>query len=206
MSPTKPTVSPSTRPLSRRMVKMSRSPCVGCSWAPSPALTTPQWRCWASRCGPRHRMAHHHHVDAHRLDVLGGVDERLALADAGAARREVVGVGAEALGREGEAGPRARGRLEKQVDDHLALEVVAFLLLAAGRLDEALGGVENGFDLRPAEFFQAEQVTASPGHCFRLNTRIEPQRHRDHREMQFFVFLCGLCASVVQFFFLRPNP
>ena len=35
----------------------------------------------------RHGMAHHHHVDAHRLDVLGRVDERLALADAGAARR-----------------------------------------------------------------------------------------------------------------------
>ena len=51
MSPTRPTVSPSTRPLIRRMVKMSSSPCVGCSWAPSPALTTLQCRCWASRCG-----------------------------------------------------------------------------------------------------------------------------------------------------------
>ncbi len=51
MSPTRPTVSPSTRPLIRRMVKMSSRPCVGCSWAPSPALTTLQCRCWASRCG-----------------------------------------------------------------------------------------------------------------------------------------------------------
>ena len=134
MSPTRPTVSPSTRPLIRRMVKMSSRPCVGCSWAPSPALMTLQCRCWASRCGaPGDGVAHHHHVDAHRLDVLGRVDERLALADAGAARREVDGVGAEALGGEAEAGPRARGRLEEEVDDDLALEVGCASCGGAGR-------------------------------------------------------------------------
>src|SRR6516164_785451 len=90
MSPTRPTVRPAIRPLMRRMVKMSSRPCVGCSWAPSPALMT----------------AHYDDVDAHRLDVLGGVDEGLALVDARAGHGEVVGVGTEALGSEAEAGAR----------------------------------------------------------------------------------------------------
>ena len=33
------------------MVSRSSSPCVGCSWGPSPALTTPAWICLASRWG-----------------------------------------------------------------------------------------------------------------------------------------------------------
>ena len=41
-SPQMVTVSPSMRPLARRMVKASSSAWVGCSWVPSPALTMPQ--------------------------------------------------------------------------------------------------------------------------------------------------------------------
>jgi len=44
MSPTSATVSPSMRPKRSRMVRMSSSPWVGCSWAPSPALSTEQLR------------------------------------------------------------------------------------------------------------------------------------------------------------------
>src|SRR5438093_50549 len=39
MSPTIATLSPSKWPLCSRMVRRSSSACVGCSWAPSPALT-----------------------------------------------------------------------------------------------------------------------------------------------------------------------
>ena len=51
MSPTRPTVRPSIRPLARRIVSRSSRPCVGCSWAPSPALMIDALTCWASRCG-----------------------------------------------------------------------------------------------------------------------------------------------------------
>ena len=51
MSPTRPTVRPSIRPLARRIVSRSSRPCVGCSWAPSPALMIEAPTCWASRCG-----------------------------------------------------------------------------------------------------------------------------------------------------------
>ena len=51
MSPSRPTVRPSIRPLARRIVIRSSSPWVGCSWAPSPALMIEQPTCWASRCG-----------------------------------------------------------------------------------------------------------------------------------------------------------
>jgi len=39
MSPTMATLSPSKWPLFSRMVRRSSRACVGCSWAPSPALT-----------------------------------------------------------------------------------------------------------------------------------------------------------------------
>src|SRR4051794_4982363 len=51
MSPTRPMVSPSIRPLARRMVKRSSSPWVGCSWAPSPALMIEAPTCCASKWG-----------------------------------------------------------------------------------------------------------------------------------------------------------
>ena len=101
-------------------------------------------------------MAHHHHVNAHRLNVLGGINERLALADAGAAGREIVRVGAETLGRESETGPRARGRLEEQVDDDLAFEVAALRAEPPSRFDKPLGRVENGDNFLSVEFLKAE--------------------------------------------------
>ena len=60
---------------------------------------------------------------------------------------EVGRVGPEPLGGEAEAGAGPRGRLEEQVDDHLALEVGGFLALALADIDEFLGGVEDGEDL-----------------------------------------------------------
>src|SRR5262249_50409285 len=70
-----------------------------------------------------HRMEDHGDVDAKGLDVLGRVDERLALADAGAGGREVDEIGAEEAGGSPEANARARRRLEEKRDDDLALKV-----------------------------------------------------------------------------------
>ena len=50
-SPTIATRRPSIRPKCRRIVRASRSACVGCSCAPSPAFTTPARRCRARKCG-----------------------------------------------------------------------------------------------------------------------------------------------------------
>ena len=47
MSPQIATTRPERRPLWRRMVSASRSACVGCSCAPSPALTTAHSTFWA---------------------------------------------------------------------------------------------------------------------------------------------------------------
>ena len=53
MSPQIVTVRPSIRPLLRRMVSASSSACVGCSCAPSPALTTePSTFCASSSTAP----------------------------------------------------------------------------------------------------------------------------------------------------------
>src|SRR5262249_30635133 len=71
------------------------------------------------------RVPDDHRVDAHRLDVLGRVDERLALGRTGTARREVHDIRPEPPGGQPEAHPGAGGRLVEQVDDDLALQVVA---------------------------------------------------------------------------------
>ena len=56
---------------------------------------------------PRRRMANHHDVGPHGLDVLGGVDERLALRETRAARGEVLSVRREPFGRQAETRTRA---------------------------------------------------------------------------------------------------
>ncbi len=103
---------------------------------------------------PGHGVPHHHDIDAHGLDVLGGVDEALAFADARSAGREIDGVGAQALGRKVEARPRARRRLEEEVDDHLALEIGQFLAPPLAHLDEFFSPIEDYLDLTPTEPLQ----------------------------------------------------
>ena len=89
MSPTSATVSPSICPRRWRIVRMSSRPCVGCSCGPSPALITEQPRFWAKQLRRAGRaMPHDDDIDAHRLDVLGRVDERLALGQAASRRRK----------------------------------------------------------------------------------------------------------------------
>ena len=101
-------------------------------------------------------MAHDHDVDAHRLDVLGRVDERLALGGAGAAGGEVERVGPEPPGGEAEADAGAGGGLEEEIDDDLALEVVALGRVADPDAEEPLGGVEQSREFRGREPFETE--------------------------------------------------
>ncbi len=58
---------------------------------------------------------------------------------------------------------------KEEIDDDFALEIAAFLAPPLADFDELLGGVENGFDLASAQFFQTEQVAARPqdGFVFR---------------------------------------
>ena len=98
MSPTRPTVSPATRPEpladGEDVEQALRRVLVGAVAGVDDANVRQQvLRQQVRRAG--RRVPHDHHVDAHRLDVLGGVDERLALGGAGAAGGEVERVGAE---------------------------------------------------------------------------------------------------------------
>src|SRR5205814_6592292 len=112
---------------------------------------------------PGRGVADDNHVYAHRLDVLGRVDERLALADARPAGREVDRVGPESAGGQAEAGAGAGGRFIEDVGDDLALEVVAFRRAALADADVAVRPVEDQFDLAAGKVFQAEQMFAGPG-------------------------------------------
>ena len=112
---------------------------------------------------PGRRVADDHHVGPHRLDVLGRVDERLALGEARDARGEVLGVGREPLGGQAEAGAGAGRVLEEEVEDDPPLER-GDLLAAAGRdLGERLGRVEDARISSRREVLEPEQVLAVPG-------------------------------------------
>src|SRR2546430_4745539 len=113
--------------------------------------------------GSRRRMPDHHHVDPHRLEVLRGVDERLALLHRAAGRGHVHRVGREALFGELEGDARTGGGLEEQVDDGLAAQGGHLLDGALGYFLERLGGVEDEADLLGGEGLQPNQVLAERG-------------------------------------------
>src|SRR5262249_5555592 len=100
-------------------------------------------------------MAHRHHVDAHRFDVLRRIDERLALTDAGSAGREIKDIGAQPFRSETKARTGAGGRLKKEIDDHLAFEVATFLTAALADVDEILSSIENNLDFLPTQLFES---------------------------------------------------
>src|SRR5207249_10137883 len=108
-------------------------------------------------------MADDHHVDSHRFEIPGGVDQGLPLLHRAAARRHVHGVGREALFRELERDAGARGGFEEQVDDGLAAERRDFLDRALGDFLEGLGGIEDEPDLVRREVLEPDQVLAEGG-------------------------------------------
>src|SRR5213594_969301 len=105
-------------------------------------------------------MADDHHIDPHRFEVSGGVDQGLALLHRAAACRHVDGVGGEALFRELERDAGARGGFEEQVDYGLAAERRDFLDRPLGDFLEGLGGIEDEPDLVRREVLEPHQVLA----------------------------------------------
>jgi hypothetical protein len=71
-------------------------------------------------CRTRLAVPHHEHVGVHGTEVVDGVEQRLALGLRGHLDREVDDVGRQTLRGDLERGPRARRRLEEQVEDALA--------------------------------------------------------------------------------------
>ena len=117
------------------------------------------------------RVPHDDGVDAHRLDVAGGVGERLALRGTRPRRREVERLRAQPAAGEAEADLGTRRVLEEQVRHDLAGERAQLRRLAADA-EVARGVVEQPGDLRGREFREGEQVLHS------LPLRCEPRPGR----------------------------
>jgi hypothetical protein len=88
------------------------------------------------------RVADHQHVWAHGLEVLHGVEQRLALAHARARRGNVDHVSAQAFSSDFEGRAGASARLEEEVDDRLAAKGRDLSDLSARDVEEDLCGVE----------------------------------------------------------------
>ena len=144
MSPIKATVSPAIRPRCSRIVRMSSSPCVGCSCGPSPALTTAQPTFCDSRCGVPGVEWRMTITSTFMASMFLAVSMNVSPLDTTAARgRELDGVGPQPSGRQGKTVAGARGILEKQVGQRLALQCGEFSLAAARRRLERRGGIQN---------------------------------------------------------------
>src|SRR5215472_12156422 len=102
-------------------------------------------------------MAHHDGVRPHRRQRVQSIHEGFAFRDARTGRRDRNCVGAQALGGDLEAGARARGRLEKEVDDHLSAQRIEPLEGLILEWLKILGAGQNRFDFRPLQLFDAEQ-------------------------------------------------
>src|SRR5881409_2862817 len=87
--------------------------------------------------GARGGMADDHHVDPHRLEVPGGVDQGLPLLHRAAARRHVDRIGGETFFREFERDTRTRGLFEEQITMVLPRSAGTFLM---GRSETSLKG------------------------------------------------------------------
>ena len=139
---------PGCRPLLRRMVSASSSAWVGCSCAPSPALTTEQSTLRASRCTApaawwrttimSGRMAFS--VIAVSISVSPFLMEEDA-------DRHVHHVSAEPLAGELEGGLRPGRRLEEQVDLRAAAQRRLLLLDLARHVDRLVGEIEQRRDV-----------------------------------------------------------
>ena len=178
MSPSSPTVRPSIRPLARRIVIRSKSPWVGCSWAPSPALMIEHLTCCASRCGvpgvgwritrtsaPIASMflaVSMNDSPFERLEPLGekscvSADSRLA------ARLKLV---------------RVRVEFSKNKLKTIRPLESGNLLAAARRdLGERLGGIQDRQDLLARQIFQTQQMLAAPGGRVRTGAGRRCDRH-----------------------------
>ena len=158
------------------MVNASSSAWVGCSWVPSPALTTLPRIQLASRCGaPEALCRQMTAVGAHRLEGQRGVLQALALGDARPLGGEVDHVGRQPLGGDLEAGPGAGGVLEEEVDHRAAAQRRQLLDGAVADERHLLGGVEHQHGFVAAEVRGGQQM---PVHHAPLCSMTTPSRRR----------------------------
>ena len=130
MSPQMATSRPAMLALVRADGEQSSSAWVGCSCAPSPALTTAAPTLLRRACAARPNCAWrmHDHVGRHRVQVARGVEQRLALGRRRGRAGDVDRVGREPLGGDLERGARARRRLEERLMTVLPRRVGTFLI------------------------------------------------------------------------------
>ena len=125
-------------------------------------------RCRARKCGAPEAACRMTMASGRMAaSVFKRVHQRLALGDAGARGRDGDGVGAQALGRDLEAGPRPRGCLVEQVHDHSSLQAVQPLegLVLQGL--KVLGAGQDRLDFFARQFFDSQESRAaypSPPH------------------------------------------
>ncbi len=122
----------------------------------------------------RRAMTDHDDVGAHRLQVASRVAQRFALLERGGVRAEIDDVRRQALGRELEADPGARGRFDEEVDHRLTPEGGDRLDRPGSHRLEAPRGIENGRQLLRREGFDVEKVASGPGHGVSRCTRSSP--------------------------------
>ena len=103
-------------------------------------------------------------INVQRLEVARGVLERLALLERGGLGGEIDDVGREPLLGQLEAGARAGGGLDKEVDDGLAAQGGDLLDGALADRFEGAGGVQHGGDFLSGEGFDVQQMFAMPAH------------------------------------------
>ena len=112
-------------------------------------------------------MADDDHVGLQRLDILGGVAQRLAFGRRGAGAIEGDDIRAEPLGGHVEGHAGARARFEEEIDDSLAAQGGDLLHGATKDLLERRGGGVDLVDLLNGELLERDQVAAGPGHAKR---------------------------------------
>src|SRR5208337_141862 len=111
-------------------------------------------------------MAHHETVRLHGVQVVGGVQQRLALLQARGSRLQVHGVRAEARGGRAETQARARGVLEKGQHHGFAAQRGELLQRVALDFLEWLGLIENESEFVRGERLKGEQITKAIGHIW----------------------------------------
>ena len=111
-------------------------------------------------------MSNHHGINAHGFNIFGRIDKTFAFAHAGTADGKVNGIRPKSFGGQTKTGFRPGRGLEKQVDYDLALEVVPLDVRLAFQLHEFASQVENGFQFRYGQIFQAQQMGAGPSKKF----------------------------------------
>jgi len=126
---------------------------------PSPAFTTAHGQVAREEVrGARTLVANDDRVRRHRHEVLPGVEERLALRDRRARRREGDRVGRKPALGDLEREARARGVLEEEVRDELSAERRDLLDGALVDLAHRLGRVEDEPDVVLGDRLDVEKV------------------------------------------------